>query len=216
MRKLAESIASMFRALVMLAILGGGAYLAIEHTPILEIAREKFSEWQNRPAEHDWGGGEAPAFDPSDAGTAETLASHEGPSADASSWPQVSLRATDETDETNDQFETQQAGFQAPVTTAAGEGEWEYLALERRLRQMGVSSSLLESGGTESRRFRFLCRISPPGGTGKDQVFQAVAADPLEAMRQVVSKVDRWRSYGEQSSDSGGISSSHFQIGLER
>jgi len=35
-------------------------------------------------------------------------------------------------------------------------------------------------------------------------------------MRQVVSKVDRWRSYGEQSSDSGGISSSHFQIGLER
>lgn len=189
MRQLIRSIAAMFRALVMLAILGGCGYLAIEHTPILEVARQKYSEWQNRQPDYEWGGGAAPAFGSQQAGqTAGTST----PSVDAQPWPQVELR---DTESPPAKYAEQQAAYETPTASPGTSDEWEYFTLERRLREMGVSYSMLESDGSEGGRFRFLCRVALPGGSARHRKFEAVASEPVEAMRQVVLKVEQWRTY---------------------
>ena len=202
MRQIVQLIASMFRALIMLAILGGGAYLALEHTPVLEIAREKFSEWQNRQSEHDWGGGSAPAFATSGDATPGQSAAGGTPN-----WPPVSPKATTSSQPTpqpqaaTKQYPEQYAGFESSVESSVTPpiAESEYSTLERRLRQMGVNYSMLESDGNDGGRFRFLCRVALPGGSTKYQKFEAVGSQPIDAMRQVVAKVERWRSYDEPS-----------------
>jgi len=186
MQKLFDSIASLFRALIMLAILGGIGYFVIEHTPALEVARKKFSEWQNRPVEYDWGGGAAPAFgegSPADAATAPVDPTQPAVVQQASNDPTASIQA---------------AGFETPL---AGSGVGteakidDYVALERRLRQMGATYSLLESWGQNGDHFRFHCRVPMPGGGDTPQRFEAVGSTPTEAMQNVVAEVDRWRSF---------------------
>lgn len=198
-RQLINSIASMIRALIMLAILGGGAYLACEHTPILEIAREKFSEWQNRQSEPEWGGGEAPSFQ---AGGNSPLQPITG---DAQPWAPVNPRAAAEDQSPSSQYPGRQVGYVEANTLGADTsgaanssgGDSEYLSIERRLRQMGVVYSMLESNGRDGGRFRFLCRVALPGSSTKYQKFEATGSDPVEAMRQVIGKVEQWRSYND-------------------
>lgn len=207
MRQLFASIASMFRALIMLAILGGGGYLAIEHTPVLEIARSKFAEWQNRHPEHEWGGGAAPSFN--GGGEApQQMAGHGSHQGRTDAWPAVNPRAGNdpstgvESGSNDKAFAARQVDYLEPAEPATGKpatGEWEYSALERRLRQMGVNYSMLESSGQEGGSFRFLCRVNLPGGSTKYRKFEAVGREPLDAMRQVVAKVEQWRSYNDVS-----------------
>ncbi|REJ69381.1 MAG: hypothetical protein DWQ31_04770 [Planctomycetota bacterium] len=192
MKQLFDSIASAFRALVMLVILGGGGYLAVKHTPILEIAHDKLVEWEliaqsagETPTDYDWGGGSAPSYGQADGVAGTPLAS---PGEQPSTVP---------ADQPPQQYAAQPAGYEAPLApgATAPPAEVGYVALERQLRELGVSYSLLESYGAEGGNFRFFCKAALPGGSDKHQNFQAVAAEPVEALRQVVEQVRRWRQF---------------------
>ncbi|MCE9544022.1 MAG: hypothetical protein K8T25_00630 [Planctomycetia bacterium] len=67
-----SSLDTALRGLVMLGVIGGGGYWAATHTPIVEIAAQKWDNWQrgapSRTAHEDddrrTAGGDAPAFQP--------------------------------------------------------------------------------------------------------------------------------------------------------
>lgn len=65
-------------------------------------------------------------------------------------------------------------------------------SIQAELRRRGVTYSLLESW--EADQFRFHCRMAVAGNARYTQQFEAIDADPLSAMRQVLRQIDAWQS----------------------
>jgi hypothetical protein len=60
--------------------------------------------------------------------------------------------------------------------------------LLHQFRQLGAASYQLEPWGDSQRHFRFWCDMPTAGGAATEQ-FEAIAADPLAAVEQVVTEV---------------------------
>ncbi|MFV0442215.1 MAG: hypothetical protein ACK5Q5_01445 [Planctomycetaceae bacterium] len=63
----------------------------------------------------------------------------------------------------------------------------------RRLADLGVDRFHLEAGLTPD-QFLFVCLFSPAGDSRVTQRFESEAADPLVAVEQVLSQIERWSS----------------------
>lgn len=92
------------------------------------------------------------------------------------------------------------AGYSAPAS-GPGEGLPESLQtsseavhVQRRLRELGAAYYALETWGAEGRLFRFHARMSAAGGTGGLRHFEAVDADPVGAMTDVLGQVETWQT----------------------
>jgi len=91
------------------------------------------------------------------------------------------------------------AGYVAPVGARQGGGATpdslqtnsEAVHVQRRLRELGAAYYALETWGAQGRLFRFHARIPVSGTTGGLRHFEAVDADPVRAMREVLGQVER-------------------------
>jgi hypothetical protein len=80
------------------------------------------------------------------------------------------------------------AAAPAPAATADG---LTWREATRRLEEVGITDYVLERGES-SDRFLFVCRFSPGGDARIVQRFEAEAAEPLEAVENVLAQVDQW------------------------
>jgi hypothetical protein len=76
----------------------------------------------------------------------------------------------------------------APAATATG---LTWREATRRLEEVGITDYRLERGDM-SDRFLFVCRFSPGGDERIVQRFEAEAAEPLEAVENVLAQVESW------------------------
>jgi hypothetical protein len=65
--------------------------------------------------------------------------------------------------------------------------------IQERLRELGATYYLLESWGNDQQLFRFYCKVAVGGNADYTHWFEAIHADPMEAMRQVLRRVETWR-----------------------
>jgi hypothetical protein len=72
----------------------------------------------------------------------------------------------------------------------------QFRRMEQRLRELGATYYLLETWGSSGDRYRFFCKMALAGNAGnnRNRIFQATAADPLRAMRDVLDQVEQWHS----------------------
>jgi hypothetical protein len=63
-----------------------------------------------------------------------------------------------------------------------------------RLEALGVTDPQLAPWGLSGQMYRFCCRASWAGTPAFTRHFEAVAAEPLSAVEQVVAKVEAWRN----------------------
>jgi hypothetical protein len=72
----------------------------------------------------------------------------------------------------------------------------QFRRMEQRLRDLGATYYLLETWGTNGDRYRFFCKMSLAGNAdyNRNRIFQATAADPMQAMQDVLSQVEQWRA----------------------
>lgn len=64
-----------------------------------------------------------------------------------------------------------------------------FSTIQHRLRQLGATYCRLETWGEGGEQFRFQCRIASPRGPGRFRDFEAVDADPVQAMTKVLGQV---------------------------
>jgi hypothetical protein len=69
-----------------------------------------------------------------------------------------------------------------------------FTALERKLREYGATYYLLETLGNDGGHYRFFCRMAIGNNPNYTRDFEASDRDALEAMSQVLSRVESWRS----------------------
>jgi hypothetical protein len=69
-------------------------------------------------------------------------------------------------------------------------------ALLARLERLGAVDPQLAAWGSSGQLYRFCCRAAVGNSPMHTRHFESVAAEPLEAVEQVVAKVEAWR--GEQ------------------
>lgn len=62
------------------------------------------------------------------------------------------------------------------------------------LRSMGAEEYVLERWGADQQLFRFRCAISLGGNDELTRQFEAVAADPIATVREVVGEVTSWQN----------------------
>ena len=87
------------------------------------------------------------------------------------------------------------AGPQAgPATPESLQASSEVVHVQRRLRELGAAYYALETWGAHGRLFRFHARMSVPDGTGGLRHFEAVDADPVRAMTDVLDQVETWQA----------------------
>ncbi len=67
-------------------------------------------------------------------------------------------------------------------------------ALLSRLEQLGVADPKLASWGSSGHLYRFCCQAAWKDSPAFTQHFEAVAAEPAQAVEQVVAKVEAWRT----------------------
>lgn len=67
------------------------------------------------------------------------------------------------------------------------------LPLYSRLAELGAVEPRLAAWGSSGRLYRFACEASPAGAPGLHRQFEAIAAEPLSAVAEVVDKVAAWR-----------------------
>jgi hypothetical protein len=79
----------------------------------------------------------------------------------------------------------------------------DFSAIQHRLRQLGATYSRLETWGEGGERFRFQCRIASPRGPGSFRDFEAVDADPLQAMANVLAQVQTQAGIGQNYGEPG-------------
>jgi hypothetical protein len=79
------------------------------------------------------------------------------------------------------------------VPAAAG-NEGLFLQIQKRLRALGATYYLLETWGNDQRFYRFYCQMAVADNTNYTRCFEATHADPIEAMRTVLTQVESWRS----------------------
>jgi hypothetical protein len=80
----------------------------------------------------------------------------------------------------------------APACAAAvGAG---FRDIPERLQELGATYYLLESWGNEQELYRFYCKMAVAGNADYTHCFEAIHADPLQAMRQVLRQVETWKT----------------------
>jgi len=65
---------------------------------------------------------------------------------------------------------------------------------QERLRQLGATYYLLESWGSQEQLYRFYCRVAVDENADYTRYFEAIHADPFQAMRQVLQQVEAWNT----------------------
>jgi len=65
--------------------------------------------------------------------------------------------------------------------------------IQARLQELGATYYLLETWGSEKLLFRFYCRMAVGGNPDHTYYFEAVNSDPLQAMQEVLQRVEQWR-----------------------
>lgn len=69
-----------------------------------------------------------------------------------------------------------------------------FTTMERKLREYGATYYLLETWGTSGDLYRFHCRMAVSNNPNYTRHFEATDRDALQAMSQVLSRVEAWRS----------------------
>ena len=87
----------------------------------------------------------------------------------------------------------------SPAPAATGFGD-----IEHRLQVLGATYYRLESWGNEQQLYRFYCKVAVGGNADYAHCFEAVHADPRQAMLQVLHQVEAWRDGGALRAESGG------------
>lgn len=65
---------------------------------------------------------------------------------------------------------------------------------QERLHQLGATYYLLESWGQGEQLFRFCCRVAVTGSPDYTRYFEAINAEPMVAMNEVLTEVEAWRA----------------------
>lgn len=65
--------------------------------------------------------------------------------------------------------------------------------LYSRLEELGASDPQLRPWGSSGQMYRFCCRAALAGAPSVARHFEAVAAEPIAAVEQVVASVESWR-----------------------
>jgi hypothetical protein len=73
-----------------------------------------------------------------------------------------------------------------------------FMSMQDRLRRSGATYYLLETWGNQRQFFRFYCQMSVGGNSSYTRYFEAINANPLEAMADVLRQVEDWRGGGDR------------------
>ncbi len=65
-----------------------------------------------------------------------------------------------------------------------------FRGIQERLKSLGATYYLLESWGTQRQTYRFYCKTAIGGSSDYTRCFEATHADPVQAMLQVLHKVE--------------------------
>ncbi len=85
---------------------------------------------------------------------------------------------------------------QSDAASQGADSTAQFSTIERRLRELGSTYYLLEALGPTIDRYRFICHM-PLAGSGKNsrtRIFEAMSAKPIDAMQEVLTQIERWRS----------------------
>jgi hypothetical protein len=69
--------------------------------------------------------------------------------------------------------------------------------LMNRLAELGAEEPHLTKWGSSGQLYRFCCRASVDTAPTITRHFEAVAAEPLAAVENVIAKVEAWRTAGK-------------------
>jgi hypothetical protein len=83
--------------------------------------------------------------------------------------------------------------FQQAAGPQPGQPVDRFTYIQTRLRELGATYYLLETWGSGGEYFRFHCRMAVGGSQDCSQQFEATESDALQAMTQVLEKVESWR-----------------------
>ena len=75
-------------------------------------------------------------------------------------------------------------------------GDAQVRDIQGRLQQMGATYyvlELLEAWKQQPQAYRFYCTVAADRDSGQAQGFEAMAAEPRQAMAEVLRQVERWR-----------------------
>ena len=203
------------RGAVMLAVVGGAGWGAMQYPPLRERVFTLWRDWERgqlAKTRHDGmeqarsAGGDAPPFSPADGGGYGTrsvpttldaplpLATDEQPQPLQTPRRPLpdNLRETDAAPPRS-LYAEQQVEFRrdaAPaVSNPAGDSQAE---LDELLRLLGATYCLLERWEETPPRYRFHCRVTLAPGA-EPRRFEAVGSDPLRLMREVADAVSASR-----------------------
>jgi hypothetical protein len=70
----------------------------------------------------------------------------------------------------------------------------QFVATQRRLRDLGATYYLLETWGSQGQLFRFYCKVAIAGNASYTRYFEATDSEPLQAMAKVLEQVQGWRA----------------------
>lgn len=195
-----SSSAVTFRALVMLACVIGIPIWAVSGSSWSEVAK-KFQNFQ-WPAIFTTGSSpsksavasEAPRFTPS--------APASGPSAEAvtignAAAEKLPPAAPSATSPAMADVPTELPGLAVPPA--------DLRVIQVRLRELGATYYRLEMWGDGQELYRFYCKVAVGGNADYTHCFEASDADPLQAMRQVLQRVESWRGGLSMASRTNGI-----------
>lgn len=76
----------------------------------------------------------------------------------------------------------------------ASHGAYRWQEIQHRLRELGATYYLLETWGPGGEQFRFHCQVAVAGNSSYARSFEAVGANALEAMEEVLQQVELWRA----------------------
>jgi hypothetical protein len=172
-----SSTSATFRAIVMLACAVGIPALAVSGTSWSEILK-KFQDF-HWPAILNL----ASASSPTD--------SHDAPPCsvgDAASPSRTSENGNDQATSADLQTPATTTDRDVSASNPLGFGE-----IQDRLRKLGATYYLLESWGNQQQFYRFSCKVAVGGNADYTHYFEAVGANPHQAMIQVLQQIEAWR-----------------------
>lgn len=88
----------------------------------------------------------------------------------------------------------QQADYVAAAPTQSPAPLDPFTAMERKLREYGATYYLLETWGNDGELFRFHCKMAIGNNPNCTRHFEATDHDALQAMSQVLTRVEAWRA----------------------
>jgi hypothetical protein len=181
-----SSAAVAIRALVMLACVVGIPYLAVSGTSWSEIVK-KFQNFRlplilaPAAASTTDATDENPA-PPNDAGVPPVFC--DAPQRNQSSVPTVSPVTRSHSDPIASLKPSAPSASDTPLSSDD---------IQQRLQRLGATYYLLEKWGNNDQLYRFYCQVAASHGADYTHYFEAVDADPLQAMLQVLRSVENWR-----------------------